>query len=204
MQMAAASLCSAEHWQHRHWVPIAYCDKFTPECTIRGNKNMSSAPAAKRRRHFTGPSLATLCLLLGGLLAFAPPVPAETVYKWVDEKGTVHFGERPPEGVEATAVNVSPKSAGLVPERTPDTTQDQQPSVAQQQRDERSEKAQAMQQEAELMAAACEAQRSQLMRLEPRTRVLVRDPDGSTRMLDDDERLKAIDEARTFIEENCE
>lgn len=167
---------------------------------------MFSAPAAnKGRRQFTGSSLATLCLMLAGLLAFAPPVVAETVYKWVDENGTVHFGERPPEGVESTAVNVSPKSAGLVPERKPDTNAaDQQPSVAQQQRDERGEKARAMQQEAELMAAACEAQRSQLMRLEPRTRVLVRDPDGSTRMLDDDERLKAIDEARTFIEENCE
>lgn len=165
---------------------------------------MFSAPAAKGRRHFTGSSLVTLWLLLAGLMAFAPPAVAETVYKWVDENGTVHFGQRPPEGVDATAVNVSPNSAGLVAERTPDNTPDLQPSVAQQQRDERGEKARAMQQEAELMAAACEAQRSQLMRLEPRTRVLVRDPDGSTRMLDDEERLKAIEEARSFIEENCD
>jgi hypothetical protein len=165
---------------------------------------MFSSSAAAPGRLFRRAPVATLCLLLAGLFVFMPPALAETVYKWVDENGTVHFGERPPEGVEATAVNVSPKSAGLTAERAPDTTQAPEPSVAQQRRDERSEKARAMEEEEKLMAAACEAQRAQLMRLEPRTRILVREPDGSTRMLDDEERLKAIEEARTFIEENCE
>lgn len=36
-------------------------------------------------------SLISLCLLL-----MAPALPAAKIYKWVDEQGNVHYGERPP------------------------------------------------------------------------------------------------------------
>jgi len=50
----------------------------------------------------------------------------------------------------------------------------------------------------------CEAMRQQLEWTEPRPRVIVSTPDGGTRRLSDDERLALVDEAKTYIAENCQ
>ena len=45
--------------------------------------------------------------LAAGLLAVATSLPmqaADTVYKWVGEDGTTHYGTRPPNGVDSTAI----------------------------------------------------------------------------------------------------
>jgi hypothetical protein len=41
---------------------------------------------------------------LAMLLALAVPVASAQVYKWVDEKGRVHYGEEPPAGSKPSAV----------------------------------------------------------------------------------------------------
>lgn len=46
-----------------------------------------------------------LLLLLAGLPLAAP---AQTIYKWVDEKGVTHFSETPPPDGKATKVEVKP------------------------------------------------------------------------------------------------
>lgn len=38
------------------------------------------------------------------LLALAVPVASAQVYKWVDEKGRVHYGEKPPAGSKSSAL----------------------------------------------------------------------------------------------------
>ena len=38
------------------------------------------------------------------LLALAVPVASAQVYKWVDEKGRIHYGEKPPAGSKPSAV----------------------------------------------------------------------------------------------------
>jgi hypothetical protein len=43
-------------------------------------------------------------LLLALLLTLAVPVASAQVYKWVDEKGRVHYGEKPPAGSKPSAV----------------------------------------------------------------------------------------------------
>ena len=155
-----------------------------------------------RRRRF----VPLACLGLALYLALASQAGfAQTVYRWVDENGTVHFGESPPEGVEATAIDASPKSSGVVPQKPENGAQTtEQTSVAQQKRDERAERAREERERKAAVAAACEEQRALLARLEPRPKILVRDPDGTTRMLPDDERLEAIENARKFIRENCD
>lgn len=48
-----------------------------------------------------------VCSVLCGALSFAPAAfAAERVYKWTDEKGVVHYGDQPPEGVESSKVAV--------------------------------------------------------------------------------------------------
>ena len=48
-----------------------------------------------------------MLLAVAALVALAAPAVAQ-VYKWVDEKGRTHYGEKPPEGVKATEVGVTP------------------------------------------------------------------------------------------------
>ncbi len=44
----------------------------------------------------------TIYLLLG--LAFAGPVMAGELYKWVDDQGTIHYGDKPPENARLEEV----------------------------------------------------------------------------------------------------
>ena len=48
-----------------------------------------------------------IALLLVWLM-LVPAASAQGIYKWVDEQGQVHFGERPPEGAQASEVAVKP------------------------------------------------------------------------------------------------
>ncbi len=46
--------------------------------------------------------------LLALLLALAVPAASAQIYKWVDEKGQVHYGEKPPAGSKPSAVKPPP------------------------------------------------------------------------------------------------
>ncbi len=146
-----------------------------------------------------------LMLLLSGFALTS--VQAETIYKWTDAQGTVHFGERPPEGVKAEIVSVTTGSS-----TSADSQDDpyaaaraklQTPAEAKQQRAELAQQRELEQQQEARMAAACEAQRARLQELIPRSKVLLQNPDGTSRMLSDDERLSMIDESQKFVDENC-
>lgn len=155
------------------------------------------------RRFLMTVMLGTACALLWNAQA-----GAEDIYRWVDESGTVHFGERPPEGVDATRVEV--RESGAAPQPAPATAQApadvQTPakSVAQQRREERAKRREEQQAEQAFLDAKCEAMRQQLAAVEPHVRVIVTTEEGESRRLDDAERLEMIDEAKTFIAENCE
>lgn len=135
---------------------------------------------------------------------FLAPAQAETVYKWTDAQGTVHFGERPPEGVDAELVTVAGanESSAVDPyaeAREKLTT----PAEARQKQEEEAKQREQQQQEAARMAAACEAHKARLEELIPRSRVLQQNPDGTTRMLTNDERQNMIDESQDFVNKNC-
>lgn len=48
--------------------------------------------------------------LLALSLALAVPVASAQIYKWVDEKGQVHYGEKPPAGAKPSTVKPPPQS----------------------------------------------------------------------------------------------
>lgn len=58
-------------------------------------------------------------LILCLLLALALPAASAQVYKWVDEKGRVHYGEKPPAGSKPSAVKSPAKPPGA-PATAPD------------------------------------------------------------------------------------
>ncbi|MEM1411132.1 MAG: DUF4124 domain-containing protein [Pseudomonadota bacterium] len=140
------------------------------------------------------------------LCVSATTAVADTIYKWVDERGTVHYGERPPEGVQAELVTVKampPQSADDPYAGARRSANADEPSAAEQNREERAERIEAERQEAERLTAACAAQRSRLEQLVPRTNILVQNPDGTSYRLDDNERLSMIEESQTFVDDNC-
>lgn len=158
----------------------------------------------------------TKTLALGlALTLIAQAAPAATqVYRWMDHKGVVHYGDRPPEGVEATLVGVKPNTVQIAsPEPasrppTGDEAADPQageaaPSYAEQSRLDRAERRRQQQEEAHRLAAECAVMQRQKDWVEPSPRVIVEDEEGNPRRLDDDERLKLLEEANAFLEKNC-
>ena len=138
-------------------------------------------------------------------LAMTPPLLAETIYKWVDESGTVHYGERPPEGVDAELVTVvsSRSSRTEDPYAATREAQAEQKEANAERMVEASAAYEQQQQERARIEAACAAQKARLEQLIPRSKILLQNPDGTSRMLGDDERLEMIDESQKFIDENC-
>lgn len=135
------------------------------------------------------------------------PALAETIYKWTDDKGTVHFGERPPEGVDAELVSVTTASAASSNAAADPYAAAREnlrsPAEAREANAETAKQRELQKQEDARIAAACEAQKSRLQELIPRSKVLLQNPDGTSRMLSDDERQSMIDESQKFVDENC-
>jgi hypothetical protein len=72
--------------------------------------------------------IALMCLAVGANAQ-------QTVYKWVDEEGVVHFGEAPPDGIEAERFTTDtpppappPRPTSTVPESGAETPASSQPA----------------------------------------------------------------------------
>lgn len=152
-----------------------------------------------------------LCLALPASAGSA--LAADMIYRWVDAAGVVHFSNQPPPGVAATIVTTGNPPAARPPatEPAPEAQQEAQQeageeelSYAEQRRRERAERRQRSSEEQRRIDGQCEIMRRQLAWVEPNPRVLVNDEQGNPRRLNDDEREDLINEARSFIAENCD
>ena len=146
-------------------------------------------------------------LLMAALMITATDArAADNVYRWVDENGNVHFSDQPPEKVRAEVVELQPEPAisSRAAEQPASDAAAEQPSRAQQQRDERAATRKENDERQAALAAGC-AQRYELRsQLEPSTRVMVKDVEtGEVTRMDDNERLKVLGEAKAYIAENC-
>lgn len=133
----------------------------------------------------------------------------DTVYRWVDDKGVVHFGDRPANAANAEEIEIQTREAKIIPpasdvERDAIYAQPSEPSRAQQQRDERAKNRQEAAELAQAIAAGCTQRRQIVAQLEPSTRVMVKGEDGEVYRMDDNERLKALAEAKAYIAEKCD
>lgn len=129
---------------------------------------------------------------------------AGEVYRWVDENGVVHFGDRAPEQGDAEKVAIQPSSGvHVAPDSEPAAPYAEQKSAAQQRRDERAEVNQENQVRAEVTSEICTQARNVVAQLEPSPRVNVTHEDGTVTRMDDNDRLEKLGEAQAFIEENC-
>ena len=140
------------------------------------------------------------------LLSAMDAAAEDEIYRWVDEHGVVHFGNRP--GGQAGAEKVD------IPESQINNTQPgattasgdtgMEPSYAQQRRDERAEKHREAAEKEQALEAGCAQRRQLVAQLEPSTRVMVSYEDGTVTRMDDNDRLEKLNEAKAYIAENCD
>ena len=140
------------------------------------------------------------------VLSATDAIAENEIYRWVDENGVVHFGDRPGghAGVEKIDVPESQINSTQPASATATTDASQPPSRAQQQRDERAEKRKEAAEREQAIAAGCEQRRQLVAQLEPSTRVMVKMEDGTVTRLDDNVRLETLGEAKAYIAENCD
>jgi hypothetical protein len=147
-------------------------------------------------------------LALGRALAAAAllacvPATAQTMYKWVDEKGVTHFSETPPPG-DRKAAKVTPK---VTPSGNPSAydphgwkTREAESTKL---RVDRGLQDQAAAQDREKRAVACERARSRIAFLQNTHRIHRDNPDGTRTYLGDAEREVEVVRAREAAAEYC-
>ena len=144
-----------------------------------------------------------MIVFIGIFTVWAPQSAAQDeIYRWVDDKGVVHFGDRPSQQADVEKISI-PESQPQ-PSAIQEEAQNPQPNLAQQLREERAEARREREANAEVTAKNCEKARELVSRLEPMTRVMVTHEDGTVTRMDDNDRLEKLGEAKTFIAGNCD
>ena len=144
-----------------------------------------------------------MIVFIGIFTVWAPQSAAQDeVYRWVDDKGVVHFGDRPPQQADVEKISI-PESQPQ-PSAIQEDSQDPQPNLAQQLREERAEARKKREANAEVAAASCAKAREIVSQLEPMTRVMVTHEDGTVTRMDDNDRLEKLGEAKAVVAENCD
>jgi len=152
-----------------------------------------------------------LALLIVTLAILATDAIAEDqIYRWVDENGVVHFGDQKPSNTEAEMVTVEKHTSTGVPSPSESDSPyaspalEPEPSAAQKIRDERAKKRAEATERQRVIDEACAQRRTIVSQLEPSTRVMVRLEDGTVSRMDDNVRLETLNEAKSYITQNCE
>jgi hypothetical protein len=148
------------------------------------------------------------CTVLAVALgAFVVPFDAcgRGAYRWTDEAGTVHFGDRPPAGADQVERLVLPGPVPADPQA--EGRRDRRDRLLEAWGRERADiEAAAERREAvrEQRRIRCERARREVTGLETAGRIYVREADGARSYLDDAARRDAIGAARGRVEEYCD
>jgi hypothetical protein len=149
-------------------------------------------------------------ILLCVLLCCVPVgVATAQVFKWVDEKGVTHYGERPPHGQKAQPVETRPSttpSPGST--SSPGKTQGgenwrEKNLEFQQRRVQREREAEREQQAAKERQRRCHVARDDFRRIESARRPYHLNNQGERVYLDDAEHKLAIEQARRRVDASC-
>ena len=140
------------------------------------------------------------------VLSATDAIAEDEIYRWVDENGVVHFGDRPGGQAGVEKIDIPESRINSTQPASADASGDtsQQPSQAQQQRDERAVNRKEAAEKQEVLEANCATRRQEVAQLEPSTRVMVTYEDGTVIRMDDNDRLEKLNEAKAYIAENCD
>lgn len=141
-------------------------------------------------------------IVLAALLA-ASAAHAQ-VYRWVDEQGKVHYGERPPSGAKANPVQdkLAAPPGAPAPKAAPDASQ--QERDFQRRRMEREQQEASEQKAAEKAKQQCERERTRLAQLRNVRRIQSGvDEKGNLSYMSDAERADAIASQEGAVARAC-
>lgn len=143
-------------------------------------------------------------LLFAALLASG--VGAQ-VFKWVDEQGKTHYGEKPPPGVKATELGVPAASPAPAPAAPAAGWKEKDLEFKKRQiereRKEGGDEA-TKRRKAAVRAHECAEARRHLSRLEEQIPVYQRNTKGERVYIEDKDRPAAIAAERKLVAENCD
>ena len=149
-----------------------------------------------------GRALAAACFALA---AFASG--AQTMYKWVDEKGTTHFSENPPPDGKASKIEpkVTPRSspAATPPKSDSEAWRAQEAEFRKRQID-RGQREQSEEREKGERAQGCATARRRLAFLQNTHRIYRDNEDGTRSYMDDAQREAALARQRELVREQCD
>lgn len=150
--------------------------------------------------HAAGLAFALLWVACG----LIEPATAQ-VYKWVDEKGVTHYGERPPQGQKARPVDTALPTGPRTSPAKPESSQDWQKENIefQKRRIEREQQTEREQTEVKEKQRRCILARDDLRQMESVERLYDLNDKGERVYLDDAARKAEIERARQSIARNC-
>ena len=149
------------------------------------------------------PYLAIGRALAAAALLACVPAAAQTMYKWVDEKGVTHFSETPPPD-DRKAAKVTPR---VTPSGNP-SAYDPQGWKAREAESKKLKVDRGLQDQSDLKdrekrAVACDRARSRIAFLQNTHRIHRDNPDGTRTFLDEAQREAEIARSREAAAEYC-
>lgn len=152
--------------------------------------------------------LLVVILSVTAILLAAHVLASDKIYRWVDENGVVHFGDRPDTQKTAEKIELpqhEPSQAyqpGNQPPAEPEPLITE-PSYAEKKRLERAARRKESNQQRQEIAGLCAEAQQKIARYEPRPRVMVKNEDGTVSRIDDNQRQQILAAAKSFIDDNC-
>lgn len=133
------------------------------------------------------------------IMAIPVLATAQSVYKWTDEEGVTHFGDRQPSGTQSESVSIrTGKQSGSSPASPQQKIQQIDEQEAE--NEERESMSAAEEAREKQRAANCETARNNLALIRTGSRIKAQGDDGEERYLSSDE----IEEKRAQFEEIAE
>jgi len=158
------------------------------------------------RPHCWGRALAVagILVLLG---AHSSENAAAGIYKWVDEAGKVHYGDRPPAGGDSESVQIEREDPAVEAAAQERSSKQKRllevMEVERKEREARSAERVQKRDDAERRSQQCKAAAKQLRELRDANWIWLEKEDGGRRILTAEERASAEEKLEASIARNC-
>lgn len=148
-------------------------------------------------KHFVK-SILTASFLLTASLPFS--ALAGSVYKWTDEEGVVHYGDKKPANTETKEMKVRVGRGTPAPSATNDNDNDSEKNESLK---EANNEKQLTAEQKKAQDEACKAAKQNLQMMNTYARVRVKDKNGEYRYLSPEEKSKKMAQAQKYVDEKC-
>ncbi len=126
---------------------------------------------------------------------------AGEVYKWVDEHGKVHYGDRPRPGAQSVPLRDVPEATPMPSERV--EKRERLLQVLKEQRQEKREEAEERKKQKEERARNCNLAKDRLRNYEQAGTIYEIDNEGNRVIYDEEKQAAAVQAARDAVKQWC-